>query len=192
MKQLFAGSALKRSRELEAAGFSRMQLRQAVKIGAVERVGRGLYRLPDSRVTENHSLAIAAKRIPNGIVCLHSALRFHNLTTQSPHEVWMALPVKGWQPNAGEQPIRFVWFSGAALTEGIERHQIDGVDVKTYGVAKTIADCFKYRKKIGIDVAIEALREARRERRCTPDEIMKFARICRVANVVRPYLESLA
>nr|WP_199226773.1 hypothetical protein [Opitutus sp. ER46] len=84
-----------------------------------------------------------------------------------------------------------MWFSGPALTEGVEQHRIDGVDVKTYGVAKTVADCFKYRKKIGIDVAIEALREARRERRCTPDEIMKYARVCRVANVVRPYLESL-
>jgi predicted transcriptional regulator of viral defense system len=191
MKQLFAGSALRRSRELEAAGFSRMQLLQAVAVGAIERVSRGLYRLPDAPVTESHSLAIAAKRVPNGIVCLQSALRFHKLTTQSPHEVWMALPVKGWQPNTQGQPIRFVWFSGPALTEGIERHRIDGVDVKAYSVAKTIADCFKYRKKIGIDIAIVALREARRERRCTTDEIMEFARICRVANVVRPYLESL-
>jgi predicted transcriptional regulator of viral defense system len=103
----------------------------------------------------------------------------------------MALPRKSWHPATDGRPLRFVWFSGRALTEGVERHRIEGIDVKIYSVAKTIADCFKYRKKIGIDIAIEALREARRERRCTTEEIMKFARICRVANVVRPYLESL-
>lgn len=191
IKQLFAESALMRTGELEAAGMSRPQIQQAVALGVVERVGRGLYRLPAAEVTEGHSLAMATKQVPNGVICLLSALRHHSLTTQSPHEVWMALPRKGWHPATYGQPLRFVWFSGQALTEGVEHHQIDGVDVKVYGVGKTIADCFKYRNKIGLDVALEALREARRERRCTTDEIMKYARICRVANVVRPYLESL-
>ncbi len=187
----FAGSSVRRTRELEAAGISRVRLSLAVEQGFVEKVDRGLYRLARAKVGENHSLAAAVKRVPQGVVCLQSALRFHNFTTQSPHEVWLALPRKAWHPEPGSLPLRFVWFSGPALTEGIEIHRVEGVDVRVYSPAKTVADCFKYRGKIGLDVALEALREAWRERRCTMDELMHFARICRVANVVRPYAESL-
>ncbi len=191
MSAVFQGSTVKRSRELEAAGISRVQLQAAAKAGTVERVGRGLYRLPEAAVSENHSLALAAKRVPQGVVCLLSALRVHGLTTQSPHQVWLALPKHSWQPGATGLPLRFCWFSGPALTEGVESRHMEGVTVKVYSPAKTVADCFKYRRKIGLDVALEALSEARRERRCTVDEIMHFARICRVANVIRPYLEAL-
>ena len=191
MPAIFKGSTVKRTRELEAAGFSRVQLQAAVKAGRVARVGRGLYRLPDSEVSEHHSLALAAKRAPQGVVCLLSALRFHGLTTQSPHEIWLALPKHSWQPQADGLPLRFCWFSGEALSEGIKTHLIEGVPVRVYSPAKTVADCFKYRGKIGLDVALEALRETWRERRCTMDELMRYARICRVANVIRPYLEAL-
>jgi predicted transcriptional regulator of viral defense system len=191
MPAIFKGSTVKRTRELEAAGISRVQLQAVVKAGQAVRVGRGLYRLPEAEVSENHSLALAAKRAPQGVVCLLSALRFHGLTTQSPNEIWLALPKHSWQPQAGGLPLRFFWFSGEALSEGIKTHHIEGVPVRVYSPAKTVADCFKYRGKIGLDVALEALRETWRERRCTMDELMRYARICRVANVIRPYLEAL-
>ncbi|MBI2516002.1 MAG: type IV toxin-antitoxin system AbiEi family antitoxin domain-containing protein [Opitutae bacterium] len=191
MTTAFKGALVKRTRELETSGINRVQLQAAVRAGQVVRVARGLYRLPQAPVGEHHSLALAAKRAPQGVVCLLSALRFHRLTTQSPHEVWLALPKHGWQPQVGGLPLRYFWFSGAALTAGIEHHTLDGVPVRIYSPAKTVADCFKYRRKIGLDVALEALREAWRERRCTMDELMRYARICRVANVIRPYLEAL-
>jgi predicted transcriptional regulator of viral defense system len=187
----FRGTAVKRARELEAAGINRVRLRQAVKQGTVERVDWGLDRLAEADVGRHHSLALAAKRIPGGVVCLLSALSFYDLTTQNPHEVWMALRRSAWRPRSGHLPLRLVWFSGTALTEGLETHVIDGVKVKIYCPAKTVADCFKYRNKIGLDVAMEALREVWRERRCTMDELMRYARICRVAKVMRSYLESL-
>ena len=131
--------------------------------------------------------------VPHGVGCLLTALRFHNLTTQSPSEIWMAIDRKARLPKtSGQPPIRFHRFSGKALTQGVEQHVVDGVPVKVYGVAKTVVDCFKYRNKIGLDVALEALREAWRERRATSRELWRYAEVCRVANVMRPYLESLA
>ena len=192
IKTAFGRTALLRSRDLQLAGISRALLRDAAGAGIIEKVERGLYRMPGFRASGQHSLALAAKRVPQGVVCLSSALRFHDLTTQNPHEVWMAIPGKAWHPQIGQQPLRFVWLYGAAFGSGIETHQIDGADVKVYSVAKTVADCFKYRNKFGLDVALEALREAWRERRCTMDELVRCAKICRVANIMRPYLESLA
>ena len=191
MTAAFAGASVRRTRELEAAGVSRVRLSLAVEQGFVEKVDRGLYRLAEAEVSENHSLVAAVKRVPQGIVCLQSALRFHNFTTQSPHEVWLALPRKSWQPEPGSLPLHFVWFSGPSFSEGVETHRVEGVDVRVYSPAKTVADCFKYRGKIGLDVALEALHEAWRERRCTMDDLMRFSRICRVSNVFRPYAESL-
>ncbi len=124
-------------------------------------------------------------------MCLLSALRFYNLTTQSPFEVWLAIPNKARAPRMDYPPLRIVRFSGPALTEGIEAHMVDGVPVRITGVAKTVADCFKYRNKIGLDVALEALREAWREKRVSTDELWRYAELCRVANVMRPYLESI-
>jgi predicted transcriptional regulator of viral defense system len=142
-------------------------------------------------VTENHSLAEACKRVPRGRVCLLSALQFHHFTTQNPHEVWLALDRKARRPAEGGVRLKVVRFSGQALTAGVETHTIENVSVPVYVPAKTVADSFKYRNKIGLDVALEALREAWRKRRVTMDELWRYARICRVANVMRPYLESL-
>jgi predicted transcriptional regulator of viral defense system len=125
------------------------------------------------------------------VVCLLSALRFHDLTTQAPFEIWLAIGEKAWRPRMKYPPLRIVRFSMAALGAGIEKHQIEGVTVHVYTPAKTVADCFKYRNKIGLDVAIEALRECWRARRCTMDDLWHFAGICRVRNVMRPYLEAL-
>jgi predicted transcriptional regulator of viral defense system len=130
--------------------------------------------------------------VPSGVVCLLSALRLHGLTTQAPFEVWMALDTKAWLPKVDHPPLRFVRFSGAALREGVQRKKIEGVEVRFYSPAKTVADCFKYRNKIGLDVALEALRECRRQKRATADELWHFARVCRVANVMRPYMEAVA
>ena len=159
--------------------------------GLLEQRGRGIYALADHEYTEHHSLAEAAKRVPQGTSCLLSALRAHVLTTQAPHEVWIAIDRKARLPKSGAAKLRVVRFSGKALSEGIERHLIEGVTVPVYNVAKTVADCFKYRNKIGLDVALEALREAWRRKRCSSRELWKYAEICRVANVMRPYLESM-
>ena len=125
------------------------------------------------------------------MVCLLSALRFHDLATQAPFEVWMAIDVKAHQPKSG-LTLKFVRFSGPALSEGVEVHQIEGVELKVFCLAKTIADCFKYRHKIGLDVAREALREASKGRRCTIDDLWRYAKVCRVSNVMRPHLEALS
>jgi predicted transcriptional regulator of viral defense system len=171
-------SGIARSRELERIGVSRKQIRRFVDRGLIERIGWGLYRLPGVLLTERH-------------VCLLSALRFHELTTQSPFEIWMAIERKAWRPPRGNPPLRLVFASGAAFREGVEKHRVGGVLVPVYGIAKTVVDCFKYRNKIGLDVALEALRDAWRRKRLTMDEIDRFARICRVERVMRPYLEAL-
>src|SRR5579859_3136746 len=180
-----------RSRDLAQHGIAREYLTRLTQAGLLERTGRGLYVLPDAELTEHHSLAEVAKRVPAGIVCLLSALRFHDLTTQAPFEVWLALPPTARHPRSGSPPLRVVRFSGPALTEGVEEHVIEGVRVRVYNPAKTVADCFKYRNKIGLDVALEALRETWRARRATMDELWHYAEVCRVATVMRPYLESL-
>ncbi len=181
-----------RPRDLAPLGIPRVSLTRAVRRGQLERVGRGLYGLPGREVSAHGSLAEVALRVPKGVVCLLSALRFHGLTTQAPFEVWLAIENKAIGPKIDYPPLRIVRFSGAALTEGVEEHVVDGVTVRVTGVAKTVADCFKYRNKIGLDVAMEALREAWHEKRMTSDDIWHYAKVCRVANVMRPYLESLA
>jgi predicted transcriptional regulator of viral defense system len=180
-----------RPRDLGAVGPPRSYLQRLVVRGALERTGRGLYRLVDQQASENHSLAEACKRVPHGVVCLLSALRFHDLTTQVPFEVWMAIDVKARAPAAGHPPLRIMRMSGDARTAGIEEHRVEGVVVRVYSAAKTVVDCFKYRNKIGLDVAIEALRDYRRVRG-SMDDLWRFARTCRVANVMRPYLEATA
>jgi predicted transcriptional regulator of viral defense system len=159
--------------------------------GRLLQASRGLYELAEKELTEHHSLVIACKRVPKGIICLLSALRFHDLTTQAPFEVWLALDRLTRKPKNGYPPLRISRFSGQALEAGVEEHEIEGVKVRVYNVAKTVADCFKYRNKIGLDVALEALREGWRERRFTMDALWRYGKICRVANVMRPYLEML-
>jgi len=158
----------------------------------VRRVGRGLYVAEGSRVTEHHTLVEAAKRVPHGVVCLLSALHFHGLTTQSPHEVWMAIAHKARRPRADYPPLRIVYFSGEALSYGTAEKKLEGIIVRVFGPAKTVADCFKYRNKIGLEVALEALRDCYRQRNAAMDELFKAAKVCRVARVMQPYLESLA
>lgn len=181
-----------RPRDLDASGIPREYLRRLCNKGVLERRSRGIYALADADLTENHSMVLASKRVPRGVVCLLSALRFHRLTTQAPFEIWMAIDRKARLPKTEGVPLHIVRFSAAALTEGVEHHQVEGMEVPVYCLAKTVVDCFKYRNKIGLDVALEALRECLRERRCTIDELWWYAKICRVANVMRPYLESLS
>jgi predicted transcriptional regulator of viral defense system len=181
-----------RPRDLAPLGLHRVALTRLVRQGLLTRVGRGLYAHPDRTVSEHASLAEVARKHPQAIVCLLSALRVHNLTTQSPFEVWLAIPNKARAPKLAYPPLRIVRFSGAALTEGIEDHQIDGVTVRVTSVERTVADCFKFRNKIGVDVAIEALREAWMGKRVHMDELWRCATLCRVANVMRPYMESLS
>ena len=177
--------------DLPPLGIPRVSLTRAVRRGHLERVGRGLYGLPGREVSAHGSLAEVARRVPKGVICLLSALRFHGLTTQAPFEVWLAIENKSLAPKLDFPPLRIVRFSGAALTEGVEEQVVDGVTIRITGVAKTVADCFKYRNKIGLDVALEALREAWHEKRMTSDDLWRYAKICRVANVMRPYLDSL-
>jgi len=181
-----------RPRDLQAHGIPRVYLRMALDQGAIIRVGRGLYIPKGAKPTEHHSLAQAAKRVPKGVVCLLSALRFHDLTTQSPFEVWLAIGEKSRLPRFDTPSLRIVRFSGRALTYGVQEHRIEGVPVHVFSPAKTVADCFRYRNKIGLDVALEALRDCIRKRKATRDEIWDAAKRCRVANVMRPYLESLS
>ena len=189
---LVRNQGLIRPRDLAPLGIPRVSLTRAVRRGQLERIGRGLYGLPGRPVSAHGVLAEVARRVPKGVVCLLSALRFHGLTTQAPFEVWLAIENKAIAPKLDYPPLRIVRFSGAALTEGVEEHLVDGVTVRVTGVAKTVADCFKYRNKIGLDVALEALREAWREKRMTSEDLWRYAKVCRVANVMRPYLESLA
>lgn len=189
---LVRSQGLIRPRDLLPLGIPRVSLTRAVRRGQLERLGRGLYGLPGRAVSAHGTLAEVARRVPKGMICLLSALRFHGLTTQAPFEVWLAIENKAVAPRFDYPPLRIVRFSGAALTEGVEEHVVDGVTVRVTGVAKTVADCFKYRNKIGLDVALEALREAWREKRMTSDELWRYAKVCRVANVMRPYLDSLA
>jgi len=179
-----------RPKELDRYGIPRRYLYRLERDGKLQRVGRGLYALPDAEPSENRSLAEAAKRVPSGVICLLSALRFHELTTQAPFEVWIAIAEKAWRPRVDYPPLRVVRFSGAALEQGTEKHVVEGVPVQVFSPAKTVADCFKYRNKIGLDVAIEALRECLRARRCSMDDLWHYAGVCRVRNVMRPYLEA--
>jgi len=180
-----------RPRDLDECGIPRQYLRILHHRGLVRRIGRGLYVAHDAPVTEHHSLAEACKRVPHAVVCLLSALRFHGLTTQMPRQVWLALDEKARLPRPDTLSLRIVRFPPNALAAGVQKHSIEGVTVKMYDIAKTVADCFKYRNKIGLDVALEALRECWRERRATMDEFWHYAKICRMANVMRPYLAML-
>jgi predicted transcriptional regulator of viral defense system len=180
-----------RPRDLIDAGLSPVSLWRLYKKEKLIKVGRGMYALPDADITENNTLVEAAVRVPHGVICLLSALRFHDLTTQSPFQVWMAIDAKARRPTERIIPLRFVRFSGDALSAGIEINRIQGVDLKVYNAAKTVADCFKYRNKIGMDVAIEALRDCLRYRKATVDELWRYAKVCRVSEVMRPYMEAI-
>lgn len=181
-----------RAADLEAHGISRGQLYGLVRKGMVERRARGIYVADSHALTAEHTLAQVAKRVPAGVLCLLTALRFHALTTQAPAEVWIALPEKARKPRLDYPRLRVTRFSGRALSEGIETHTMEKVDIRVYSAAKTVADCFKYRNKVGIDVAVEALRDFSRRHRGGATELARFARICRVTRVMQPYLDAIA
>jgi predicted transcriptional regulator of viral defense system len=181
---------LARPRDLTRLGLRREYVQRLTERGALVRVARGLYAVPDAEISAHRSLVEVARVVPAATVCLLSALRFHELTTQAPPQVWVALDVHAWRPRRTPFPVRTVYFSGAALTAGAEVHKIDGVPVRIYSAAKTVADCFKYRNKIGTEVAVEALKDYLKKYRRGVDALWRFAKICRVANVMRPYLEA--
>lgn len=156
----------------------------------IEKMGRGLYRFADMPSLGNPDLATIAMKVPKGVICLISALSYHELTTEIPHEIYVALPRGTEPPRLDYPPIRIFWFSGPSFTEGIERHEVDGIPVKVYNPEKTLADCFKYRNKIGLDVTLEALKFYRQRKRFRTDALMYFAKVCRVEKIMRPYLEA--
>jgi len=190
--KLIAECGLVRPSELEASGIPRHFLYELVREGLVERRGRGVYALAGQAPTPEHALAHVAKRVPGAVFCLLTALRFHDLTTQSPSEIWIALDEKARRPRLDYPRLRVARFSGPALAEGVETHRLEGVEVRIYSAAKTVADCFKYRNKIGVDVAVEALRDFTRRHRGGATDLARYARICRVTRVMQPYLDSVA
>lgn len=190
--RLIERMGLARPRDLEAHGITRIQLSRLVEEGRVLRQGRGIYIAPRHAPTAVHTLAQVAKRVPEGVFCLLTALRFHDLTTQSAAAIWIALPEKSRRPRLDYPRLRVARFSGPALTEGVEEHRAEGVVIRVYSAAKTVADCFKYRNKVGIDVAVEALRDFSRKHRGGANELARFARVCRVSRVMQPYLDATA
>jgi predicted transcriptional regulator of viral defense system len=173
------------------AGIHSQQLTRLVAEGVLERVSRGRYRTAGRAVTEHHGLALVAGAAPGGVICLLSALSFHGIGSQLPWEVWIAVERGSRAPTLAQPPVRVVRLSGAAFTEGVETHRVEGQTVRVYSVAKTLADLFKFRNRIGIDVALEALRDAWRERRFTMEALDRAARVCRVERVMRPYIEGI-
>ncbi|MDE2828683.1 MAG: type IV toxin-antitoxin system AbiEi family antitoxin domain-containing protein [Gemmatimonadota bacterium] len=186
-----AQQGLLRVCDLTSRGLHPEYLRRLYQKGLVRREGRGLYIAADAEISVHYGLAQVAKRIPHGVICLLSALSFHEIGTQLPHQVWMAIDRRAAKPKMQFPPLRVMRFSGAALTEGIETYRIEGVPVQIFNPAKTVADCFKYRNKIGLDIALEALKECIRDRRTTMDDLWHFAQVCRMTNVMRPYMEAI-
>lgn len=180
-----------RARDFDAVGVPRVYLQRMQDEGILARVGWGLYQLAGAEHSASHSLAEAARAVPHGIICLLSALQFHELTTQTPQAVWMLIGWKKWAPRRPPVSLRLIRATGESLTAGVAHHTIDQVPVPITVPAKTITDCFKYRSTVGLDVAVEALRDGRRRRRATVDELWRFAEIDRVQNVMRPYLEAV-
>jgi predicted transcriptional regulator of viral defense system len=180
-----------RPSDLEGVGAPRVVLTRLTASGQLERVARGLYRLPDAQSSENESLAAIAIKVPQAVFCLLTALQFHELTTQLPRQVWIAMPRGSHVPKFDYPPVRMIQYTGEAYSEGIEVFKRDRVSLRVYGVAKTVADCFKHRNKIGLDVALEALKDARAKKKASAKDLWHFAKICRVANVMRPYLEAV-
>jgi predicted transcriptional regulator of viral defense system len=184
-------NGLVRPSDLQALGVPRIVLSRLTASGQLERVGRGLYRLPNEPSSEHESLAAIAVKVPQAVFCLLTALQFHDLTTQLPRQVWIAMPRGSHVPRIAYPPLKMVQFGGESYAEGIEVFERDKVQLRVYGVAKTVADCFKHRNRIGLDVALEALRDAMAKKKASADDLWRFAKICRVANVMRPYMEAL-
>lgn len=188
---LASQKGLLRASDLQAIDAPRVVLTRLTAAGRLVRVGRGLYQLPDAQASELESLVTIATKVPQAVFCLLTALQFHDLTTQLPRQVWIAMPRGSHAPRLNYPPVKMVQFTGEAYAAGVEEVERDGVKLRVYGVAKTVADCFKHRNKIGLDVALDALKDARVRNKASGDDIWRFAKICRVTNVIRPYLESI-
>lgn len=183
------GGMLKMAEAVQA-GVHRRTLYALRDAGVLEQLGRGLYRLAEAPPLGHPDLVAVARRVPRGVVCLLSALAFHGLTTEIPHEVYLAVPRNAEPPRVDHPPVRVFRMGEGAFAEGIEVHDLDGVPVRVYSREKTLADCFKYRTTVGLDTAVEALRRYRDQRRIDAEAILRAARACRVENVIRPYLEA--
>lgn len=185
-------SGVLRARALVESGLSRQRIKELADTGKLLRLGRGLYSLPNSPITENHDLAQIAARVPHGVVCLSSALQFHGIGTASPWRIHLMLPRGARAPQIEHPPLDVTYASHAAYIAGIEEHILEGVPVKVTSIAKTVADCFKHRGKIGLAAALEALKQALEEHRASRSEIRKYAKICRVETIMSPYIEALS
>ncbi len=183
-------SAVFRPRDVEALGIPRSQLRAWLRDGKAEQVGRGLYRRVEAEPSEHETIAMVAARVPNAVICLLTALRVHGLGTQAPREVWIAIDRKARKPRLADLPVHVVRFSGPMLTYAVEPRQIQGVTVRITSPARTVVDCFRYRNKVGLDVALEALRDALSYRHATVAEILRIAEVGRVRRVILPYVEA--
>lgn len=173
------------------SGIHRDTLRTMVATGDLQKISRGLYQLVEATPSPHPDLAAVATKVPQGVICLISALSFHELTTQIPHEIYLAIGRNSEPPRIDYPPIRVFRFSGATFTDGVEKHQLGSITVRIYSREKTLADCFKYRNKIGLDTALEAIRLYKQSRRMNVEALMRYATICRVANVMKPYLEAM-
>lgn len=180
-----------RARELMAAGFHSEQLSRLVRGGEVVRIGRGLYRINSVPDASGVGLAEVCARVPSGVVCLISALHYHGLGTQLPREVWLALPPGKWASTALGWPVRFVRMSGPSFNSGVEKMTTAEGSIRVYGIAKTLADCFKFRNRVGLDVAVEALRDAVKGGKVDYEALWRYAKVCRITKVIQPYLEAL-
>ena len=179
------------SQELTAEGIDRKTIKRMTDSGELIRVARGLYSAADYIPDSNHSLLEAHKLVRQGVICLLSALAYYEIGTQNPSMVWMAIPNRNWRPRLENSPVQIVRFSGKSYTEGINEINIDNEAVRIYNIPKTVADCFKYRNKIGLDIAIEALKDVLQQKKAAVDELLYYAAVCRVRSVIIPYLESL-
>jgi len=188
---LVRGQSVIRPRDLKEHGLPKDYLYVLAQEGVIEHIGRGLYQWPNKDLGRHHSLVEISKLAPKAVVALLSALNYHNMTAQNPHQIWLAIDRKAWRPEISYPPVRFVTMSAESLHSGVVTHSIEGVSIKVFNPAKTVVDCFKYRGKVGLDVALEALREGWSARKFTIDELQNYAKICRVQNVMQPYLESL-
>ena len=190
-RKLLAERGMARLADLRAAGVTAATMTRMANDGEVVRLARGLYQLADAELHAQHSLAEVAARVPKGIICLTSALAFHGLTDQLPRKVWIAIGVSDWAPEPSSPPLRIVRMTNALLGDGVETHTIEGVRVKVFSITKTIADCFRHRRSVGLSIALEGLQEALRQRKVMPATMSRQAMKSGVATVVRPYLEAL-
>jgi len=189
LRHLILSKEIIKTADIVKEGFPREYIKRLYEQGLLIKLSRGIYIPSNAPIKENLSLAEVAKRVPNAVICLLSALRFHGLTTQSPFEVWIAINHKTHPPKLNSTSIHVNYFSGKNLSLGVEEHIISSVKVKVFSAAKTVIDCFKFRNKIGLDIAIEALKDCWHKRKATLAELWQFAKACRMQNVIRPYLE---